>query len=129
MTRINLIPPSELHRKHLQAEYYELPEIFRLVDARQKKKHTPKHCNIPPTYRFGLGHKTFFYDKLFWLLGRHHLLVNEMHLRGYQATIIDVPGKFVHLENHWFGHWHPTDAEIELSRERINQRVLELGLS
>ena len=126
MTRINLIPPSELHRKHLQAEYYELPEIFRLVKNRQEKGQTPATCNIPSTYRFGSGHKIFFYDKLAFLFSRHQALVNEMHARGYKATILTIPKG---LKLYWFGHWEPSPEEINLSRQRIQQRVKELGLT
>lgn len=125
MTRINLIPPSELHRKHLQAEYYELPEIFRLVQRRQSKGDTPTTCRIPPAYRFGTGHKIFFYDKLGFLVERHVALVNEMHARGYQASHLIVPCE---LKNHWFGHYTPSDEEVALSRARIQQRVKELKL-
>jgi len=31
MTRINCIPVTELHNKHLVAEYRELPRIFKLA--------------------------------------------------------------------------------------------------
>jgi deoxyribonuclease (pyrimidine dimer) len=37
MTRINLVPPQELHRKHLIAEIRELPRIMTL--ARKPTEH------------------------------------------------------------------------------------------
>ena len=124
MTRINLVPPSELYRKHLQAEYYELPEIFRLVFNRQLKGYTPADSDIPPTYRFGVGHKRFFYDKLAFLYERHMALVNEMHIRGFKANLPVIPQD---LKAYWFGHWEPPQEAIDLSRARIQQRIKELN--
>lgn len=127
MTRINLVPPSELHRKHLQAEYYELPEIFRLVRARQAKGFSPTTMHIPSTYRFGEGHKTFFYDKLKWLAWRHLALKIEMKCRGYSVNMLSVTSIFSDLDPYWWGDWTPSEADIQLSRDRIEQRKRELG--
>ncbi|MBP7000765.1 pyrimidine dimer DNA glycosylase/endonuclease V [Amaricoccus sp.] len=33
MTRINVVPPEELSRAHLVAEYRELPRVFGMVRA------------------------------------------------------------------------------------------------
>lgn len=74
MTRINLVPPEELHRLHLIAEYRELPRVFSL--AREG-------VEIPETYTFGHGHVKFFYNKLWFITLRHRLLVLEMERRGY----------------------------------------------
>jgi deoxyribonuclease V len=43
MTRINLLPPSELADQHLLAEWRELPRIFGLV----KKKLTENKPILP----------------------------------------------------------------------------------
>lgn len=37
MTCINLVDPSTLHSKHLLAEYRELPRVFKLVEAAEKR--------------------------------------------------------------------------------------------
>jgi len=126
MTRINLVPPSELRARHLAAEHYELPGVFRLVYGRQLKGYTPSNCDIPPTYRLGKGHQMFFYDKLGFLTSRHIALTVEMRHRGYSASY-DLPPVATMILPHWFGDYVPTPEAIALSRERINQRIVELG--
>lgn len=128
MTRINLIPPFMLHRKFLQAEYYELPEIFSLVRARQAIGHGPANCNIPDTYRFGTGHKIFFYNKLSWVTHRYHDLVDEMRKRGYNVNEMIITEVYRDLALHWWGDWDPPQEAIDLSRQRIQQRIIDLGL-
>jgi hypothetical protein len=98
----------------------ELPDIFRLVYNRQLKGDTPLSCSIPDSYRFGKGHVSFFYDKLWFLLGRHNSLIQEMHHRGYQASHLVVNPL---LKDHWFGHWTPPPEAVELSRQRIAERL------
>lgn len=48
MTRINLIPPSELHYKHLVAEYRELPRVFGLVRRAQANGWSIRNIKLPP---------------------------------------------------------------------------------
>ena len=73
MTRINLVPPSELHDKHLLAEYRELPRVFKLA----------RPCDdIPEKYCLGTGHVKFFYNKLEFLYKRQCQLCEEMKRQG-----------------------------------------------
>ena len=121
MTRINLIPPKDLTRLHLIAEYKELPRTFNLVRKRIDKEQRPSDCNIPDTYRLGPGHVTFFYDKLMFLKKRQISLINEMRSRGYspnfgEPDISDIPDE-------WLGDYNPTPEAIKLSQERINSRL------
>lgn len=60
MTRINLVPVSELSDQHLIAEYRELPRIFNLVLNAQYKGKYPLDFKISDTYLLGTGHVTFF---------------------------------------------------------------------
>ena len=90
MTRINVVPPEELSGPHLVAEYRELPRVFGLVRARIKKGQTPKDCKIPPQYRLGSGHVTFFFNKLHYLENRQRRLIREMENRGYKPTFTTV---------------------------------------
>lgn len=64
MTRINLVVPKELTDQHLKAEIRELPRIFSLVLKSKKEL-----INIPKSYKLGIGHVKFFYNKIKWL---HH---------------------------------------------------------
>lgn len=60
MTRINLVPPEELSRQHLVAEYRELPRIFALVRAAQGKGLKPANIKAPAVYVLGRGTKKQF---------------------------------------------------------------------
>ena len=120
MTRINLIPPSELTRQHLIAEYKELPRTFNLVRARIARGHSPADCRIPDAYRLGTGHVTFFYDKLGFLSDRYLQLVAEMKSRGYEVNYPEPNSGGIGQE--WMGGYTPTPEAISLSRQRIDER-------
>lgn len=126
MTRINLVDPKDLIRQHLIAEYHELPRIFGLVYAQQKKGKTPKDITIPPTYRLGTGHMTFFYDKLKFLEERFKLLVEEMGRRGFNAAHTSIPNFTKEISPEWWGNYEPTPEDIKISKERIDQRRMEI---
>lgn len=62
MTRINLVPPSELCDQHLLAEHRELT---RIPNAVAKGKF---HLKGQPTeYKLGEGHVRFFFNKMAFL--------------------------------------------------------------
>ena len=61
MTRINLVHPSELHRKHLVAEFRELPRVFSLARKAQYDMHKRSQ---PNEYTLGKGHVIFWYTRL-----------------------------------------------------------------
>lgn len=79
MTRINVVPVTELTNKHLIAEYRELPRIYK---AALKFYLRGDKSIIPSTYRLGEGHVKFFYNKLGFINKRHKELINEMTSRG-----------------------------------------------
>ena len=121
MTRINCIPPDELTREHLIAEYRELPRVFGLVRRAVESGVTPESAFIPETYRLGTGHVRFFYDKLGYVKKRYSELVNEMISRGYnvQYPEPDTDG----IPDEWFGDWEPTDKAMGINRSRISERL------
>ncbi|QXN72363.1 endonuclease V [Rhodobacter phage RcSimone-Hastad] len=122
MTRINLVPPEELSRQHLVAEYRELPRIFALVRAAQGKGLKPANLKAPTTYVLGRGHMLFFYDKCMFLLRRQQSLIREMRRRGYDPKF-DYPNDLiVGLEQHWLGDYEPTNEARALNRARIKER-------
>lgn len=125
MTRINCVPVSELTREHLVAEYKELPRVFGHVRRRIEKGQTPCQVKIPKTYRLGPGHVTFFFDKLGWLCERHKLLVDEMTSRGYRVNYPDPPSH--DIPDEWFGNWNPTRRAILENRQRIQDRLNNVG--
>lgn len=107
-----MVPPAELSRQHLLAEYRELPRVFSL--ARDTKP-----GEAPGAYTLGRGHVLFFYDKLGWLADRHRSLVNEMRARGYAVNYPEPPQGAEHL----YGDYVPTPEALAINRARIKERT------
>ena len=122
MTRVNLVPPEELSRQHLVAEYRELPRIFGLVRAAQGRGLRPSSLKAPATYVLGRGHMLFFYDKCMFLLRRQQSLIREMRRRGYDPKFAYPNDLIVGLEAHWLNDYEPTGEALELNRQRIKER-------
>lgn len=121
MTRINLIPPQDLCDKHLIAEYRELPRIAKIA----KRKYETHPNFIPPeTYRMGPGHVLFFVNKGQWLSSRFTELVIEMNERNFFTSYVFYP-TIVHPVE-WFNDWVPSKEEIQISKNRINERLKKM---
>ncbi len=118
MSRINCIPPHELHNKHLLAEYRELPRVFRLAR---------NDAIIPEKYTLGKGHVTFFYNKLAYLYERQIQLYNEMLRRGYKPNFHpeDLLQWKEGREALW-NTWTPDNNAIATNRARIAERLQEM---
>lgn len=121
MTRINCVPPQELHQKHLVAEYRELPRVFALAHAAMLRGEVPTDPRNPKDYVLGSGHVRFFYPRLGYLRRRFAALVAEMKSRGYAPKHLDVPK--VELPNEWLTDWEPDAKALKLNRERIALRT------
>lgn len=121
MTRINCIPPHELTRQHLVAEYRELPRLFRLVFAAQERGLSASDFAEHDTYRLGPGHVKFFYTRLGWVAERFSQLRAEMLARGYKASY-ETPPRF-DLRPEWFGDWSPDEHAIAINKKRIAERI------
>lgn len=112
MTRINVVPPSELVDKHLLAEYRELPRVFRLA----------RRCaDAPREYTLGHGHVKFFYDKLLFLTRRFEALVVELGRRGFTVNYPNVVIR-EHVPE-LYNDYEPTTAALELNRARLRERL------
>lgn len=123
MTRVNVVPPEELSRQHLVAEYRELPRIFGLVRAAQGRGLRPAALKAPRAYVLGRGHMLFFYDKCMFLLRRQQSLIREMRSRGYDPKFAYPNDLITGLEAHWLGDYEPTDEAMALNRARIKERT------
>lgn len=121
MTRINCVPPSELHKKHLSAEYFELPRVFTYVRAAIKKGIDPATIEAPAEYTLGTGHVKFFYTRLSWCVQRMADLAIEMKARGMNPQA-KIDGLAAGLPPHLFNDWEPDMAALELNRERLAER-------
>lgn len=123
MTRINVVPVTELTDKHLISEYREITRLPGNLNKSLNRKSKPfSMSEIPPAYKLGTGHVRFFYDKMKYLHTRYDQLVSEMLRRGFnpkfrEGTVFtQVPSKF-------YGEYTPTSEAMELNRERIRERL------
>src|SRR5690606_42130831 len=73
--RSTLFPYTTLFRSR------ELPRVLNAV-ARNLGEDVKVEAQVPPTYRMGQGHVTFFVDKLLYLYKRHQVLSAEMVFRA-----------------------------------------------
>lgn len=112
MTRINCIPVEDLTDKHLLAEYRELPRVFKLARP---------DANIPPTYRLGTGHVTFFYNKLGYLQRRQSQIIRECQKRGFN---IQYTNPYWNVPEELGNDWTPTPEAMALNRARIADRLM-----
>ncbi len=117
MTRINYgLHPAELHRKHLQAEKYELTRIPTTIKSGKARVH-----GIPPDYRLGVGHVKFFYDKLKYLHKRYKALHDELISRGYNSTYDETI--FQDLPEELYNDSIATAVDRHITKERVNERL------
>lgn len=118
MTRINVVPVSELTDQHLMAEYRELP----MVPAAARRSNPAKHK--PSTqYTLNKGHVMFFFDKKQYLLDRWLELIHELYARGFN---IDPATRVVHwqaLDKFPQVSWTPDDHALGVNRLRIQERI------
>lgn len=120
MTRINLVEPSELHQKHLVAEYREIVRVF---DLSRKSQHELHKKKIPSTYTLGTGHVLFFYDKLKFISNRYDSLCQEMLNRGFTCNRIQKQELEQGINKSLFWDYKPTPEAIAVNRARILDRL------
>jgi len=128
MTRINLIPPSELTRPHLQGEYKEIARVFTLTRNAQNRGKNKWNYGIPTAYTMGTGHVKFFSDKLLFVLNRYHLICKEMIDRGYNINPIPYKSLIEGIDKHWLNDYTPTQEAIEINKQRIAERLKEMEI-
>jgi deoxyribonuclease (pyrimidine dimer) len=127
MTRINVVPVTELTDKHLLAEYRELPRVFHAAQEWYKQGGDP--ADLPDTYRLGTGHVKFFYCRLQFCYLRQLDLYKECRRRGFNVTL---KPDFNHLiggidrtPSWMLRDYEPTPEALRINRERINTRLRE----
>ncbi|MFN6269271.1 MAG: pyrimidine dimer DNA glycosylase/endonuclease V [Akkermansiaceae bacterium] len=122
MTRINVIPVSELTTKHLVAEYREITRLPNNLKKSLSRKVPFSLDEIPKEYTMGTGHVKFFYNKMKYLQYRFEDLVREMKLRGYNPTYTD-SSIFIPKDSTFYNDYIPTEKAKEINRERISLRL------
>ena len=121
MTRINVVPPSELSQGHLVAEYRELPRVFKQAKAAIDRGEKPDDRRNPREYKLGTGHVRFFYTRLMFLKKRQQDLIDEMLRRGYKPNYLNAPS-IDDFPEEWCRDYQPTTAAIAINRARIKER-------
>jgi deoxyribonuclease (pyrimidine dimer) len=121
VTRINLVPPSELMDQHLMAEFREIKMIGPAL-RRSLRSCKPHELCIPEEYVLGKGHVMFFYDKGEYLRKRHGQLVEELWFRGFNITYNEFPIEYFEREI-LRKDYSPTPAALALIRARIAEKL------
>ena len=149
MTRINLVPPSELMDAHLFAEFREIKiipkSLARSLQAALKREivkgnrasfsshglqaaQDAVYANIPKAFCLGAGHVSFFYNKGAYLRLRYAVIRIELAKRGVkfnEESEFDPDGVFDKLPEKWNQRYTPTDAALFMILQRIEARIAE----
>lgn len=123
MTRINIVPPSELTDQHLVAEYREIFMIGPALQRSFKSKSWNKN-KIPIRYTLNKGHVMFFYDKGKYLNNRYIQIRKEMIKRNMNPN----PARIFPLEqfpSDYQNDWKPKSGDFDIVRERIRLRIIQ----
>lgn len=124
MTRINIIPPSELMDQHLMAEFREILHVPKSLQRTLRSKAGLQKERIPQSYTLNTGHVMFFYNKPKYLKNRHNQLKKELIRRGFNINtkkkfpIEDFPPE-LNVD------WEPKKEDFVIIRKRIRERILE----
>lgn len=123
MTRINVsIPPAELVMQHLLAEHREMVRIPNAITSGRANL-----SNIPSKFTLGPGHVKFFYDKQLFLRNRYDAVYLECIKRGYNVKCYR--DAWDNVPAHLMNDYTPTPADDVIIRQRIKERLQDMGLS
>ena len=122
MTRINIIPVSELTDQHLIAEYREITMVPSALIRTLNSKSGLNKQKIGNKFTLNKGHVYFFYDKGLYLYNRYDNIVEEMILRGFNPDLKRVFPKDI-FPFELFNDWTPTIEEQEIVRDRIREKI------
>ena len=123
MTRINIIPASELHDQHLIAEYREITMVPAALRRTLNSKKGLDESKIPSTYTLNKGHVYFFYNKGEYLLKRYHEIISEMKLRGFKPDSKRKFPKDIFIDNNLYKDWNPNLEDFKVIRDRIESKI------
>ena len=109
MTRINVVPVSELSDQHLIAEYHELPRVL---------KQNINTSDAPNKYCLGKGHMKWAKRFAMSTALRYLDLLEEMKHRGFNTNWSSA-GIVIH-DTH--SCYKTTADDIELNRQRLREK-------
>ncbi len=122
MTRINIVPVSELTDQHLIAEYREITMVPAALIRTLRSKVGLRKEKISKRYTLNTGHVYFFYDKGLYLNKRYDELISEMKLRGFNPDPNRKFPKHV-FPRHLYNDWMPSLDEQRIVRKRIEEKI------
>ncbi len=122
MTRINIIPVSELTDQHLIAEYREITMVPAALKRTLRSKVGLRKEKISKRFTLNTGHVYFFYDKGLYLNNRYQEIITEMKLRGFNPDPNRKFPKHV-FPKHLYNDWISSLDEQKIIRERIKQKI------
>ncbi len=115
MTRVNVVPVTELCDQHLLAEHREITRIpnsaLRLRDV------------VIDDYTLGTGHVLFFKRRLGYLLNRYIALHRECKRRGFNVEFNWPVNLTVALPGDYWRNYRPTANALKINRARIAARM------
>ena len=123
MTRINIIPVSELYDQHLIAEYREITMVPAALNRTLNSKVGLDTTKIPHNYTLNKGHVYFFYDKGKYLDLRYNEIVDEMKRRGFSPDKKRKFPKEIFIENSLYNNWIPNSKDYEIINQRIKSKI------
>lgn len=122
MTRINLIPPTELYDQHLIAEYREIRLLTSLMRRMFATSGATK-AKIPSKFTLNAGHVTFFKDKGCYINKRYKNLIVEMRIRGFTPHHTEIDTTV--WPTGFFNDWEPSERDCNIVRQRIAERIAQ----
>ena len=122
MTRINIIPVSELTDQHLIAEYREITMVPAALKRTLRSKLGICQEKISKKFTLNTGHVYFFYNKGLYLNKRYDELVEEMKDRGFNPDENRKFPKHV-FPSELYNDWMPSYDEQLVIRERIKEKI------
>lgn len=127
MTRINVIPPTELNDKMLGGELHEITRVFGLVRKLKERKinkfNFSSKMRQPSEYTLGTGHVLFFYTRLGFILKRYDALCKEWISRGKNVQQIASESLTEGIDSFYMQDYIPTPEAIEINKQRIVERL------
>lgn len=127
MTRINLVPPSELMDQHLFAEFREIKMVPKsLARSIRARGVQGVLAMVPAAFTLNKGHVSFFYDKGQYLSKRYVELREELERRGInfdRGSLLDPDGVYLKHYPEFFGGYTPTPEALGIIRTRIAEKI------
>ncbi|AGE55633.1 endonuclease V [Acanthocystis turfacea Chlorella virus MN0810.1] len=125
MTRINLVPVTELANQHIFAEWREIKMVPKALARSLRTQSADKVAKkIPAKFTLNTGHVLFFYDKGAYLRKRYAELTAELVRRGFKFNAdapLDPEGTMDSAP--WNNDYEPTDEALVVIRQRIAEKI------